>query len=94
MKRGRKLNAAEPMFKFSKVILNTETKFGQQLKPFRVAMGYTLREFADLSGIELTLISHFECNTGPLKSSRGYGWNDTTVKYLKALGARQVIINL
>jgi hypothetical protein len=82
-----------PNVTVKRILIDADKRIGEQLKPYREFYGYNLREFEELSGIELTLICHFEKGTGPMKSN-GWQWGETSKKYLKALGIKEVTIKL
>jgi hypothetical protein len=90
---NKKIDKIRPNVIVKRILIDADKRIGEQLKPYREFYGYNLREFEEISGIELTLICHFEKGTGPMKSN-GWQWGETTKKYLKALGIKEITIKL
>lgn len=98
---GRKLGTPNkpkikirPKLKIKSITLDFNTYIGAQLKQIRKYYNYTLYEFSSISGIEFSLIAHFENRTGPMKTYTGLGFNGTAIKYIKALGIKEVVFKL
>jgi hypothetical protein len=90
---NQKKSKIRPSVTVKRIVVDSDKRIGEQLKPYRLFYGYTLKEFEELSGLELTLICHFENGTGPM-ASKGWQWGETSRKYLKALGIKEITIKL
>ena len=79
----------KPLISITSVTLNPAISFGKQLKQFRKAKGLSLMEMDKLTGTSYSNISHFE-NGDPVVGNS----ISNAIRYCKALGIKQIKINI